>query len=642
MRPYSRWIFLAIIVIQVAWYCNDARDWCLWLPGLTICAAGLLVDRRSYLCGSTLFWIVCLVLYVIAPASQLEDNYFRGPISVIGIHFSDSVIMRTVALTDVFMGAALIVQLILRRSTAHQETGRRYVDRSAASWTAIPSLGAPATAASAGASGQDVAAYESGKSVEDNQVFVLVDDPGEFRSLLKVEDAVPEAASPSAGTSAEYQETDMRYVDRGAASVHANPLQATAGSAGSDGASGHDDAAYESGNSAEDSQVYVLVDDPGEFRSMLKVGDAVPETAPPASRTEEGTAAAAASASDPVSAILQSRVLATVMLLISIGVPVGIFLMVGNLDFVTSGRSYALTAFSDNSALWTFMNSFTQDLLVVLCLIGIERFLARRSTSNAILLAVVAGFMLSIINPFNTARYQVGAVMIMALLFFCRGRFPAAFSYVGMALYMYAIMPMMNLLREGVAGMQGQKVVIGVDYNTLDYDCFSMFAFAVYRTGIDGFTYGKFICSSVLFFLPRSWWPDKPMPSSSDLGQYLMRHHSGWFDNLSCPPMGDGYMDFGIAGVLCMGALFAYLLERSDQVIDNWSQMTIVRRGMAAAFVAFIPILLRGSLGAVMGFVIAPLVVLFIIWVLARSYRWMTGNSTRPRLAWEMRSLVRE
>jgi hypothetical protein len=556
MRLYSRWIFLVIVVIQVAWYCKDARDWCLWLPGLTICSAGLLADRRSYLCGNTLFWIVCLVLYVIAPASQLQNDYFQGPISVIGIQFSDTIIMNTVALADIFMSAALLVQLILRRNNAIIQPVRYHVGNSAASEGATTPLPAAAPDASDVLPENDGISDESVNSAEDNQDYVLVDDPGEFGHMLGVDDAVIEA-----------------------------PQQA------------------------------------------VKVGKCLEEVT--------------ASASDAVSAILQSRVLAMVMLLISISVPVGMYFMVGSLDFVTNGRDYALSAISDNSALVSFIKSFTQDMLVVLCLLGIERYIARRSTHNLFLIAAVAGCMLIVINPFNTARYQVGAVLIMALLFIFRGRFPIALSYAGIALYMYALMPAMNLLRYGLAGIQGQKVAIGIDYNTLDYDCFSMFAFAVYRTGIDGFTYGKFTGSSMLFFLPRSLWPDKPKPSSSELGQYLMQHHSGWFDNLSCPPMGDGYMDFGIAGVLCMGALFGLILERSDQVIDRWSQMTFVRRGLAAAFIAFIPILLRGSLGAVIGFVIAPVVVLIILWLSAWLYCRTTINSTESRLAWEMRHLLR-
>ncbi len=547
MKPFMRWIFLAAAFIQVAWFCKDARDWCLWLPGLTICAAGLLMDRRSHLCGNTLVWIVCLVLYVIAPASQWDNGYFQGPISVVGIHFPDAIIMRTIALTDVFMGALLAMQLIMRRLYANQHMAIGYADIRLSPAVLSPVVHPRASKVSAEASPQVDTAVEPTSNMEDNQVFILLDDPGEFQYIPAVEDDAP---------SAEPQVEDREM-----------PLPAALG--------------------------------------------------------------------DPVSAILNSPFVALMMLLISVGVPTAMYLMVGNLDFVTNGREFALSAFAD-SALGTFINSFTQDLLVVLTLLAIERYGARRNRDNLMLLAIVVVCTLIMINPFNTARYQVGAVLIMAVLFSCRGRLPMALTYAGIAIYMYAIMPLMNLLRYGLAGIQGQKVAYGIDFNTLDYDCFSMFAFAVYRTAIGDFAYGKFMVSSVLFFLPRSWWPGKPRPSSSDLGQYLMQHHSGWFDNLSCPPMGDGYMDFGIAGVICMGALFGYLIECSDQVIDCWSQSTFIRRGMAAAFVAFIPILLRGSLGAVMGFVIAPVVILIILWVSARSFHRLQEEA-EPRLAWKMR-----
>lgn len=421
--------------------------------------------------------------------------------------------------------------------------------------------------------------------MEDNQAFVLVDDPGEFTYIPALAEEAPALAT----------------------------------------------------SSLEDNQAFILVDDPGEFRYIPAWDEAATAEPPPAEGSdherplaradgsEGATLPPAAIPSDPISAIVHSRALAVMLLAVSMGVPTVTFLLTGNIDFVTSGREFGLNAFTD-SALGTLFNSFTQDLLVVLTLLAIERHASRRTRGNLMLLAIVAACTLIMINPFNTARYQVGAVLIMVVLFSCRGRLPMALAYAGIALYLCAIMPLMNLLRYGFAGMQGQKAAVGIDFNTLDYDCFSMFTFAVYRTAIDDFAYGRFLCSAALFFLPRSLWPDKPRPSSSDLGQYLMQHHSGWFDNLSCPPMGDGYMDFGIVGVVGMGAVFGYLIERSDQVIDRWSQSTFVRRGLAAAVVAFIPILLRGSLGAVMGFVIAPVILLAILWVSARIWRRTTGH----------------
>ncbi len=257
-------------------------------------------------------------------------------------------------------------------------------------------------------------------------------------------------------------------------------------------------------SSTEDDQAFILVDDPREFRQLQEIHDAVGHPGSAATRTavaglDEGTRWGRAGGAggwgeaggqrgrDAVMAILQSRGLALAMVLLSMGVPAAMYRLVGSLAFVTAGRDVTLTAFSD-SAMGTFVGSFTQDLLVILCLLGIERYRARRSTGNLILLAVTAVCTLIMINPLNTARYQVGAVLIMVLLFVplagaaSRWRCPMRRDQI--ALSLFAIMPLMNLLRYGLAGLQSRRVAIGIDYNSLDYDCFSMFAFAVYRTGI--------------------------------------------------------------------------------------------------------------------------------------------------------------
>src|SRR5206468_2879912 len=137
------------------------------------------------------------------------------------------------------------------------------------------------------------------------------------------------------------------------------------------------------------------------------------------------------------------------------------------------------------------------------------------------------------------------------------------------------------------------KTKLGIDFNQLDYDCFSMHVFAVYRTSLQGFAYGDNILATLLFFVPRALWPDKPNASSLSLGNYLMEHHSGWFENLSCPPFGDAYMDFGLVGALGMGVVFGVALHAADRVLDTWSARTMLVRGLAVIFIGFVPILLR-------------------------------------------------
>jgi hypothetical protein len=531
MSVYVKLLFLTVLAIQVALFSNDALDWCLWIPGFAICAVGLLFERRTYLSGGSLFWLVCLFLYVVAPASQYKDGYFRGEISVTGIHFPKDVILHTVALADSFLAVVLFVQVIMRHRRRHIEV--EYINQP--------------TSIKSGPPKHDI----------------------------------------------EHSSESHAYADSIGESIDSSEKEVV----------------------ADAQQDYVLLDDEATFRNLRPMEE-VSQTAPLI--IEKISSPTESESRDPVAQLLQSRGLAIILLLGSTGLFALTFVLRDGFDFITSGRSYSLQGFADNPALGTFLTTSIQDLEIVLFLLGFERFFRNRSKGNLALLSVLFVFMIAFNNPFNTARFQFGAVLLMVMVFLWRGRIPGTLSYLGIVAYLYLVMPLMNYLRYGLADIRATNVAFGIDFNQLDYDCFSMFTFAVYRTGIDGFTYGNYQLSYLAFFVPRMWWPDKPIPSNNDLGQYLMQHHSGWFQNLSCPPMGDGYMDFGIAGVLVVGIAFGYLLERGDRVLDRWRQMSFLRRGLAAIGVAFIPILLRGSLGSVIGFVAAPIFAMVIVWLWAR------------------------
>ena len=245
--------------------------------------------------------------------------------------------------------------------------------------------------------------------------------------------------------------------------------------------------------------------------------------------------------------------------------------------------------------------------------VGIVHVQAHRSRQAMYwLLALIVGCLI-FNNPFNTARFQFGAYCLMVLLFIFRGHIRSYICYLGLVSFLMVIMPAMNAIRHaGTSGLGEMGDLSGrIDFKQLDYDAFSMFACAVFRTGDNGFAAGTYTLSVLLFFVPRTLWPNKPLASSIELGQFLMQHHSGWFDNLSCPPFGDFYMDFGTFGVVCGGLLYGFILLWADRVLRKWESNAFFACGLAAAVMSFLPILVRGSLGSVVGgFVVTGLVLM--------------------------------
>ena len=292
----------------------------------------------------------------------------------------------------------------------------------------------------------------------------------------------------------------------------------------------------------------------------------------------------------------------------------------GGISFIFDGRNYTLRLVGDNPALAVVLQSFLQIVPLIGLIVGILHWQRQRTRSAVIWLALLAALCLPFDNPLNTARFQFGAYGLMVALFVLRGRIPLVLCYVGLISYLVVLMPLMSALRQGTSGFSNlDGNFFGLDFKQLDYDAFSMFTCAVYRTGDNGFAGGSYLLSVLLFFVPRGIWPDKPVASSIDLGQFLMQHHSGWFDNLSCPPFGDFYMDFGSFGVIACGLIYGVVLAWSDRIFDSWKGRSLFQCGVAAAVMGFLPILVRGSLAAVVGgFVVTVILFLVISRVMPR------------------------
>lgn len=90
------------------------------------------------------------------------------------------------------------------------------------------------------------------------------------------------------------------------------------------------------------------------------------------------------------------------------------------------------------------------------------------------------------------------------------------------------------------------------------FDSYQMFMRVVSTEYI---TYGKQLLGVIFFFIPRSIWMSKPIGSG-----YLIAHENNYyFDNLSMNFFGEGYINFGVVGVLIFAIVLAYYNARVDR-----------------------------------------------------------------------------
>lgn len=151
------------------------------------------------------------------------------------------------------------------------------------------------------------------------------------------------------------------------------------------------------------------------------------------------------------------------------------------------------------------------------------------------------------------------------------------------------------------------------DYlNTLNYDASQEFMILM---GYDLVTYGKQLLGALLFFIPRSFWPGKPIGS----GATLASMQPGAWTNISMPFIAEGYINFGMIGIFIFTIVLALLAALSDKTY--WHAPDLNHRKSFGPFyfilVGVAIFFMRGDLMSSFSFLVAAIADLWIVRAIA-------------------------
>ncbi len=236
----------------------------------------------------------------------------------------------------------------------------------------------------------------------------------------------------------------------------------------------------------------------------------------------------------------------------------------------------------------------------------------RRTPGLAALLVVLVLTNLLINNPVNSPRYWIGTIVIS--LFFLLAPWRSAYSFsawaMGIVLSLLFFFPYADLFRRKISANNAE---LPTDWNPLveksDYDAFQQLMNALNYVADNGITYGKQILGTVFFWVPRTVWADKPIPS----GQ-LIAQSAGYRDtNLSFPLWGEAYLDGGIFAVILVFLLYGLLTGKVERMyLQNEGRRHNYLTPLVPVFAAYQFFLLRGALMSALAYFI-PIVTLFVI-----------------------------
>ncbi|SEN48718.1 oligosaccharide repeat unit polymerase [Mesobacillus persicus] len=223
-------------------------------------------------------------------------------------------------------------------------------------------------------------------------------------------------------------------------------------------------------------------------------------------------------------------------------------------------------------------------------------------------------------TPFGLARFNVAVVYIgLILLMFSSFKKNRLFIFVFFLAFII-VFPLINVFRRYSLfdipdGVVFQTISdISDNFLTGHYDSFTMIIYSYIYTNEYGISFGYQLLGPLLFFIPRSIWPSKPIGS----GAYILEAYGHSFTNGSAPLIAEGIINFGIFGVIILALFFGKISAYLDKVY--WENVKFEHSTILAVFYPFSLSLFffmnRGDLQNTFAFFVSHLsIFLIIIWI---------------------------
>ncbi len=176
--------------------------------------------------------------------------------------------------------------------------------------------------------------------------------------------------------------------------------------------------------------------------------------------------------------------------------------------------------------------------------------------------------------PTATARYMVGTLYIAVLLVCCKFfRKENVLSYILIGGILY-VFPFLNQMRRTTI----EKFDFSFNPKFFISAHFDSFFSYMQITNHGIITWGRQLIGTLLFFVPRSIWQDKPISS----GHYYSEQLGANLNNVAVNYFAEGYINFGYLGIVIFVLFLAYYCAIMDTTywkyncFDNKNGFTIL------------------------------------------------------------------
>ena len=236
------------------------------------------------------------------------------------------------------------------------------------------------------------------------------------------------------------------------------------------------------------------------------------------------------------------------------------------------------TLYIGNSTISFVIRQFLTALPAMTCVLFV--FVNKQKNSFILKVGILIALFFSVCSnfPTSTTRYWMGTIFIGIAysLFIYRKKsrivdYGIIFGLLVVFPFFYAFkfetMTIVDLLEGNINFSQ-----ITESFNTVDFDAFSLVVRAVRYVHENGITWGQQLINIIFFFVPRSIWTSKPIVTNVLIASSQKQS----FTNVSCPLVSEGYVNFGLVGVMIYCFFYAKVNRYLDDVFWIESQDNIL------------------------------------------------------------------
>ena len=235
-------------------------------------------------------------------------------------------------------------------------------------------------------------------------------------------------------------------------------------------------------------------------------------------------------------------------------------------------------------------------------------------SKNIFILIILALLTLVTCFPLGMARYSAAALYLPLLLMIVPWFKRKNFFSISFILGILIVFPFLDNFRRF---SENNIIKFGFNFDMFNeghFDCYQNFTLVVMDNII---TNGKQLLGVLFFWVPRSIWQNKPLGS----GAFIANTEGFYFSNVSCSYFAEGYINFGLFGIIIFTALMAYLTARLD--IYYWDiishQKNNYFRVIYLLVLGMLFFILRGDLMSSFAYTIGFLTSIIIVYKIASS-----------------------